>query len=107
MTVHLAEHAQGVALPVRAQPGARQNGLRGEHNGALRASVTQSAEKGKANEAIARLLCKKLKLRGSQVELLAGATSQNKQFLIREMTVAELTKRIATALAPESRDART
>jgi hypothetical protein len=105
MSVQLAEHAQGVVLQVRAQPGARQNALRGEHNGALRISVTQSAEKGKATAAIVRLLCQELKLRGSQVELLAGATSQNKQFLIREITVAELSERIAAALAAESRDA--
>jgi uncharacterized protein (TIGR00251 family) len=99
MTIELRDHADGLLLPVRAQPGARQNGIRGEHNGALRVSVTQTAEKGKANDALTRLLCKELKLRGSQIQLLSGATSQTKQFLIREITVAELSERIASAVA--------
>ncbi|HEY2839639.1 MAG TPA: DUF167 domain-containing protein [Pirellulales bacterium] len=99
MTVELREHPLGVILPVRAQPGARKNAVRGEHNGALRVSVTQAAEKGKANDAVIRVLCKTLNLRGSQVGLLAGATSQNKQFLMREITVAELAERITAALA--------
>jgi uncharacterized protein YggU (UPF0235/DUF167 family) len=104
MTVELREHALGVVLPVRAQPGARKNAVRGEHQGMLRASVTQTAEKGKANDALARLLCKALNLRGSQLELLAGATAQNKQFLIREISVAELAERIAAALEGTPRD---
>lgn len=105
MSVELREHAEGVVLPVRAQPGARKNAIRGEHAGALRVSVTQAAEKGKANEAIARVLGKALKLRGGQIELIAGPTSQNKQFLIREISAAELAERIAAALAALSRDA--
>lgn len=99
MKIELREHAEGVLLPVRAQPGARRNAVRGEHNGALRVSVTQAAEKGKANEALARVLTKELRLRGSQVELLGGATAQNKQFLIRQISLAELTERIAEAVA--------
>jgi uncharacterized protein (TIGR00251 family) len=99
MKIELREHAEGILLPVRAQPGARQNAVRGEHNGALRVSVTQTAEKGKANEAVARVLCKELHLRGSQVELLTGATAQNKQFLIRQISLADLTERIVEAIA--------
>jgi uncharacterized protein (TIGR00251 family) len=98
VTVDLRKHAEGILLPVRAQPGARQNAVRGEHNGALRVSVTQPAEKGKANDALARVLCKELKLRSSQVELLAGTTAQNKQFLIREVSLAELNDKIALAV---------
>jgi uncharacterized protein len=99
MTIELREHAEGVLLPVRAQPGARQNAVRGEHNGALRVSVTQTAEKGKANDAIARVLSKELRLRGSQIDLLTGATAQNKQFLIRQISLADLNERIAEAVA--------
>jgi len=99
MNIELREHGEGILLPVRAQPGARQNAVRGEHNGALRVSVTQAAEKGKANDALARVLCKELNLRGSQVELLTGATAQHKQFLIRQISLAELNERIAEAVA--------
>jgi uncharacterized protein (TIGR00251 family) len=98
MKIELREHVEGILLPVRAQPGARRNAVRGEHNGSLRVSVTQAAEKGKANAALARVLCKELRLRGSQIELLAGETAQNKQFLIRQISLAELTERITSAV---------
>ena len=47
--IELTEHSEGVVLPVRAQAGASKNGIRGEQNGMLKVSVTQIAEKGKAN----------------------------------------------------------
>ena len=54
--IDLKPHAEGVILPVRAQPGSRRNEIRGEQNGFLKVCVTQSPEKGKANKAIAALL---------------------------------------------------
>jgi uncharacterized protein YggU (UPF0235/DUF167 family) len=60
--------------------------------------VTQVAEKGKANEAIAKLLAKALKLRRSQIVLISGSTSKSKTFLVRDVTVAELDTRIAEAM---------
>jgi uncharacterized protein len=90
MMITLESHAEGVILPVRAQPGARRNEIRGQQAGMLKVCVTQVAEKGKANKAIAELLAKTLGLRKSQVELLAGETSHQKRFLIRGISVEEL-----------------
>ena len=100
MAVALETHPRGVVLPVKAQAGARQNALRGEHGGALKVSVTQVAEKGKANEAIVAVLCETLGLSRSQVELLSGATASQKRFLIVGVTPADLTSRIKDALRP-------
>lgn len=97
--IGLAPHPAGTILPVRAQPGARRNALEGIREGQLRVSVTQAAEKGKANQAIVGLLCKVLGLRRSQVELLSGESSRQKRFLVRGMTPDELAQRIAEALA--------
>ena len=96
--IKLIDHADGVVLPVRAQPGARANAIRGSHDGALKVAVTQVAEKGKANKALAKLLCKSLTLRHSQLTLLAGETAANKQFLVRQITRAELARRIEAVL---------
>ncbi len=52
--IDLQPHAEGVILPVRAQPGSRRNELRGEQDGMLKVCVTQSPEKGKANKALGR-----------------------------------------------------
>jgi uncharacterized protein (TIGR00251 family) len=93
--IPLEPHADGVILMVKAQPGSRASGLKGEHDGALKVAVTQVAEKGKANKAIIEVLCEWLDLRKSQVELLSGETSSTKRFLIRELTVAELQSRLS------------
>ncbi|MEN6457694.1 MAG: DUF167 domain-containing protein [Thermoguttaceae bacterium] len=92
--LQLEPHADGVILPVRAQPGARRNELRGEQDGQLKVCVTQSPERGKANKAIVELLSKSLRLKKSQIELLSGETSHQKRFLVRQVTVKELTERL-------------
>ena len=97
--IELMPHADGVILPVRAQPGARRNEIRGVQDGMLKVSVTQPPEKGKANKAIIALLSKSLGLRKSQIELIAGETARQKRFLIREATAEELGERIAGVLA--------
>ena len=92
--IPLTEHPDGTILPVRAQPGARRNEIRGEQNGQLKVSVTQIAEKGKANKALIAVLSKELRLKKSQLELAAGQTSSEKRFLVRGITPNELAKRI-------------
>jgi uncharacterized protein (TIGR00251 family) len=96
--IDLQPHPQGVILPVRAQPGARCNEIRGRQDGCLKVCVTQSPEKGKANKALVALLSKTLSLRKSQLELIAGETSRTKRFLVREITPKELAARIEACL---------
>lgn len=93
--IELTAHPDGVVLPVKAQPGARKNELRGEQNGMLKVCVTQVAERGKANKAIVDVLAKELQLRRSQIELIAGELQPAKRFLVRQVTLAELAARIA------------
>ena len=92
--VAIAPHAEGCLLAVRAQPGTRKAGVMGEQAGALKVAVTAPPEDGRANQAITELLRDWLGLRRSQVELAAGATNRNKQFLIRGLTPEELRARI-------------
>jgi uncharacterized protein len=61
--IDLLETSDGVVVCVRAQPRARANAIRGEQAGALKVSVTQAAEKGKANRAILDLLARHRELR--------------------------------------------
>jgi uncharacterized protein (TIGR00251 family) len=98
MPIELSSHRDGIILPVRAQPGASKNALRGEQNGMLKVSVTQVAEKGKANKAIIEVLVKSLDLRRSQIELIAGELQAQKRFLIRDISADDLGTRIAAAL---------
>ena len=94
--IALQPHPQGVILPVRAQAAARQNAIRGEQNGMIKVSVTQAPEKGKANKAIIEVLADRLSLRTSQIELVSGETSPQKLFLVRGISLKELSERIVT-----------
>lgn len=96
--IALEPHAEGTILPVRAQPGARRNEIRGEQDGMLKVCVTQVAEKGKANKALTEVLAKSLSLRKSQFDLLSGETSSQKRFLVRGIGPAELAATIARVL---------
>ena len=86
----------GTILPVRAQPGASRDGIRGWQDGLLRVSITQVAERGKANKALRAVVAQGLSLRKSQIELLSGASSPQKRFLVSGIGTAELVKRIET-----------
>lgn len=88
--VELIEHDEGWVVRVRATPGARENGVRGEHGGALKVSVTQPPDKGKANEAIVAVLAEALGVKKSQIELLSGAASREKRILIRGVSPERL-----------------
>jgi uncharacterized protein (TIGR00251 family) len=103
--VHLDAHPDGTILPVRAHPGARRNEIRGVQDGMLKVSVTQVPEKGKANKAVIDLLAKKLGLKKSQIELIAGETSHQKRFLLRDVKPDELAERIRRVVAVDVRGA--
>jgi uncharacterized protein YggU (UPF0235/DUF167 family) len=96
--VQLEAVPDGVVLPVRAHAGANSSAVRGAQDGALKVSVTQVAEKGKANKALVAVLAKALHLRKSQIELAAGATASHKRFLIRGVTIDQLRQSIETIL---------
>jgi uncharacterized protein (TIGR00251 family) len=96
--IDLTDHAEGVLLPVRAQPGARKAGVLGAQGGALKVAVTAPPEDGRANKALAELLRELLGLKRSQIELLSGATSRDKRFLIRGVSKTELESRLAGLL---------
>ena len=97
--IALEPHAEGVVLPVRAHAGARGSGIRGEQAGALKVSVTQAPEKGKANKAIVQVLAQELEVRRSQILLLSGETSAQKKFLVRGLTAEELRQRLVGLLS--------
>jgi uncharacterized protein len=100
--IHLESRSDGVVLPIRVQPGARRSGVTGAHAGWLKVSVTQAAEKGRANAAAIEVLCEILSLRPRQLELISGATSRQKKFLVRDSTLEEINERIACALSSAS-----
>jgi len=96
--INLVQTDEGIVLPVKAHAGARKNGITGEHAGALKVSVTQAPEKGKANKALAKVIASDLGLRNSQVDLVSGATSTNKSFIITGLEFTDLNSRLQARL---------
>jgi hypothetical protein len=77
----IAEHPEGVLVETWVVPGASRTEVVGIHDGALRLRVAAPPEGGKANEAAARLLGKVFG--GARVELISGASSRRKRFVVR------------------------
>lgn len=98
-TIDLQATAGGVLLPVHAQPGARKNGVTGVHAGRLKVAVTQAPEKGKANDALVKVLADLLGLKRSQLSLVAGETSHHKKFLVAGIDIRALTEKLGRLLA--------
>jgi hypothetical protein len=92
--IRITEANEGCILPVRAQPGARQTRIVGEHAGALKVAVTAPPNQGKANQALAAALAEALQLKRSQVELVSGHSRRDKRFFLRGLTQAELEARL-------------
>jgi uncharacterized protein (TIGR00251 family) len=95
----LKQCTDGVVLSVKARAGGRSNAVTGVHAGRLKVSVTQAPEKGKANEAIREVLADAFEVRAADVELIAGATSPEKQFLIRGLSLDQLREKLTRLTA--------
>jgi len=104
--IELQTTSEGIILPVHAQPGARKNGITGIHAGRLKVAVTQAPEKGKANQALLKLLAELLGIKRSQITLAAGETSSQKKFLITGVDLAMLQRRLSALSPPFARGGR-
>jgi uncharacterized protein len=74
--------AKCVTLRVKAKPGARQDAVLGVQGAELAVAVRAVAEKGKANQEIARVLARALGLSRDSVVLKLGAGSHHKVFQV-------------------------
>lgn len=86
------------ALTVRVTPGARESAITSWRDGVLRLKVREKAEKGRANDAVVRLLAKALDVPPSAVTLKRGATSREKQFDIDGLTGDDMRRRLGAPM---------
>ena len=94
----VVQSADGVVIRVHVQPKARREQIIGMHGGRIKLAVTELPDKGKANEAVVRLVAAALKLSASRVELLRGDTSRQKDLLVRNLDAAEVSRLLAASL---------
>lgn len=98
-SVEIVARAAGSRLRVRVKPGAKRCGVEGIQDGALRIAVTEPPEKGRANEAVARLIAEAIGVPPSSVEVVRGHASRSKIVEIAGMAPEELRRRLETAIS--------
>ena len=76
--IEIRESKRGVRIKLRVKPSARKAAIEGVHGGALKVSVSEPPEKGKANDGVVRLLAEQLRVPVSVIEIVAGQSSRNK-----------------------------
>lgn len=95
--VELQAAPEGVRLQIRVKPGARRERLVGAYGLALKLEVAAPPERGRANEAVRRLLARALEVPLRAIEITAGASSQDKTVTVVGVSTAELETRLARA----------
>ena len=84
-------------LSVRVTPAAGRDAVLGWQDDALRLSVAAPAQRGKANEAVIRLLAGALGLPRQRLSIVRGQTSRRKVIAIEGLDEAEARARLDVA----------
>lgn len=79
-----------VIFSVRIVPRASRDSIDGEFQGALKAHVIAPPVDGRANEALRRLLAKRLNVPVSAVKILSGEKNRMKRVEVRGVTPAQI-----------------
>ena len=83
--VEIRRHNGGYVLPLLVSPGASRDRICGEHGGRVKIAVSAPPESGKANEAVRRCLSRRLRVSRSQIQILSGQHSRQKEVLIERV----------------------
>jgi uncharacterized protein (TIGR00251 family) len=90
----ITDAERGAAFPVRVIPRASRNEIEGVTGHALKVRLTAPPVEGAANKALIELLAERLKVRKSQIEIVAGQTSQHKMISVVGLQPGEVEKRL-------------
>lgn len=82
-------------IHVKVVPGASRDRVAGRYGEGIKVQVSAPPERGKANEAVVRVLADFLGVRAGEIELIAGHGNPRKQFRISGLDPAALAEKIA------------
>ena len=93
MTLPFRQRGDGILLDIRLTPNAAHNRIEdifidGNGHSRLKVKVTAIAEKGKANNALVKLLSKSIKCGRGNIDIVIGEFDRNKTLLIKGDTPA-------------------
>ncbi len=90
----ITDAESGTAFPVRVIPRASRNEIESVTGNALKVRVTAPPVEGAANKALIELLAERLKVRKSQIEIVAGQTSRQKMVSVVGLQPSEVEERL-------------
>jgi uncharacterized protein len=84
---------------VRVQPRARRDELAGERNGALLVRVTAPPVEGRANDAVRKLLARRLRIAPGRVSVVRGASGRDKLVEVEGMEAEAVRRALSVSAA--------
>jgi uncharacterized protein (TIGR00251 family) len=84
-------------LRLKVSPGSAQGEIVGRHGEAWKIRVAAAPERGRANEALLRLLASALRVPAGKLSLVSGHTSRDKVVELRGLGAAEAARRLENA----------
>jgi hypothetical protein len=85
------------SISLRVTPGASRDAVVGWQGDVLRLHVAAPAQRGKANEAVLRLLAAALGIERRRLRIVRGATSRQKVVWVDGLDEAEIRARLGSA----------
>lgn len=86
----IRQDAAGTILPVKVVPGASRDKVVGVLGDALKVTVSAAPEKGRANQAVVRVLAEALGVDRRSISAVSGQTAARKEFRIQGASAREL-----------------
>ncbi len=88
--IKIREIEDGIVVSVKVQPNSSNDRVIGEYADQIKIAVTVAPEKGKANKAVIKLVAKWLGIKNSDIQIISGETSRDKELFIRNITEEDL-----------------
>ncbi len=92
--IKIREMGDGIIIPARIQPNSSKEKVIGEYAEKLKIAVTSPPEKGKANKAIVKVLAKWLNIKSSDIQIVSGEKSKDKEIFVRNITEKDIYRMI-------------
>jgi uncharacterized protein len=81
-------------LRIRVSPGARRTELVGRQGEAWKVRVAAPPERGRANDAVLKLLAERLRIAAAKLTLVSGASARDKVVELRGLGAEEADRRL-------------
>jgi uncharacterized protein (TIGR00251 family) len=86
--------AQSTRLRLRVSPGAARTELAGRHGDGWKVRVAAAPERGRANDAVVKLLAERLRVPQRSVSVVSGTASRDKVIELQGLDAAEAERRL-------------